>query len=27
MPIETWHEVTKIENDEEPKYSLCLIWE
>ena len=27
MPIDTWHEVTKIEKDEEPKYSLCLIWE
>ena len=27
MPIETWHEVTKIEKDEDPKYSLCLIWE
>jgi hypothetical protein len=27
MPIETWHEVTKIEDGEEPKYSLCLIWE
>ena len=27
MPIDTWHEVTKIERDEEPKYSLCLIWE
>jgi len=27
MPIDTWHEVTKIEEGEEPKYSLCLIWE
>ena len=27
MPIDTWHEVTKIERDEEPKYSLCLLWE
>lgn len=27
MPIRTWHEVTKIENDEDAKYSLCLIWE
>jgi len=27
MPIRTWHEVTKIETDEDPKYSLCLIWE
>jgi len=27
MPIDTWHEVTKMETDEDPKYSLCLIWE
>jgi len=27
MPIDTWHEVTKIQEDEDPKYSLCLIWE
>lgn len=27
MPIRTWHEVTKMEDDEDPKYSLCLIWE
>ena len=27
MPIDTWHEVTKIEEGEDPKYSLCLIWE
>jgi len=27
MPIDTWHEVTKMEKDEDPKYSLCLIWE
>tara|TARA_B100001939_G_scaffold345423_1_gene361948 strand:- start:1147 stop:1635 length:489 start_codon:yes stop_codon:yes gene_type:complete len=27
MPIKTWHEVTKMEEGEEPKYSLCLIWE
>jgi len=27
MPIDTWHEVTKIEQGEAPKYSLCLIWE
>ena len=27
MPIDTWHEVTKIEEGEESKYSLCLIWE
>jgi len=27
MPIETWHEVTEIEQGEEPKYSLVLIWE
>ena len=27
MPIDTWHEVTKIKENEDPKYSLCLIWE
>jgi len=27
MPIETWHEVTKIEQGEQTKYSLVLIWE
>jgi len=27
MPINTWHEVTKIEENESPKYSLVLIWE
>jgi len=27
MPIETWHEVTTIEQDEPAKYSLVLIWE
>ena len=27
MPIRTWHEVTKIEEGEDPEYSLCLIWE
>lgn len=27
MPIDTWHEVTKMQKDEDPKYSLCLIWE
>lgn len=27
MPIDTWHEVTKIQQGEDPKYSLCLIWE
>ena len=27
MPIDTWHEVTEIKANEDPKYSLCLIWE
>ena len=27
MPIDTWHEVTEITENEDPKYSLCLIWE
>tara|TARA_B100000900_G_scaffold233431_1_gene198201 strand:- start:13386 stop:13898 length:513 start_codon:yes stop_codon:yes gene_type:complete len=27
MPISTWHEVTKIKENEDNKYSLCLIWE
>jgi hypothetical protein len=27
MPIDTWHEVTEMQQGEETKYSLCLIWE